>query len=236
MNLLPTLLLLRPSFSSGGRSLEDTKCSACVAILDELASSVAREPPQMNVDMRLMSERLADQGGGDSSGKVRSYETSELRAIERLESMCPPMKNYVMIEEEERSYYQRAFGIGDGEGMSFGGSITLNTPQSKDQGSSLRVYCDSLVEAHEDEFTEALRAGMDRLDERICVEILGVCADAEEMSTLPRVAKRVEQMTLEPPDEATPEDIQRAKSLGKKKRRKRRKSSSSSSAEPKSEL
>ena len=125
MLLLLLLLAPVPSLGNGdrrsemertpGRSLEDTKCSACIAILDELASSVAREPPQMNVDMRLMSERLAE-GSGDSSGKVRSYETSELRAIERLESMCPPMKNFVMVEEEGRSYYQRAFGIGDGEG------------------------------------------------------------------------------------------------------------------------
>ena len=87
-----------------------------------------------------------------------------------------------------------------------------------------------------DEFTEALRAGMDRLDERICVDILGVCKDAEEMSSLPRVAKKVEKMTLEPPEEATAEDIKRAKSRATKKKKKKRKSSVVAAVESKSEL
>ena len=58
------------------------------------------------------------------------------------------------------------------------GSMTLGGAQSETEGRALKLYCDRIVEEHEDDWVTATQAGVDKLEERICTTMLELCGKA----------------------------------------------------------
>ena len=111
---------------------------------------------------------------------------SELRAIELLEQLCPPMNDYALIEPEGRpAYFQRVQNF-DGP-ITITGSLHFGGPKQREEGLQLRTFCDRLVEENEDALGAAIRAGeLDGLDARLCVDELRMCEGAASFAELPR--------------------------------------------------
>lgn len=96
---------------------------------------------------------------GKRQGKVVDYTMSELRAMELTEGLCTNMKDYQAVEmsrgDEKRRVYQK-LNNADGP-VTISGSMQLGGANSEGESRELRLYCDRLVEEHEEDIASALQ-------------------------------------------------------------------------------
>ncbi|GMI44927.1 hypothetical protein TrCOL_g2719 [Triparma columacea] len=139
-----------------GKDFWDARCSACVSVIAELERNLELEQPRQNVDLRNTLQ--APPQGGEKKKKVIAYEVSELRGIEVMEDLCVGMDQYGITKEEDGSVtFQRYNAKGAGT-VKIMGSMTIGSDQFHEDRKMLRSYCDNLVEEHEDDLLEAIRA------------------------------------------------------------------------------
>jgi hypothetical protein len=151
----------------------DEKCSACKAIVYELDRAMRFERPQENIKV---GRQVLDSSGKRSVGRVVDYKQSELRAITIIDSLCPTMQHYGKVVKDGESRWMRVnYAEGD---VVIDGSMTLGGAKSETEGKALKLYCDRLVEEHEDDWVSATQAGVDQLEERICTTMLKLCGKA----------------------------------------------------------
>jgi hypothetical protein len=151
----------------------DEKCSACKAIVYELDRAMRFERPQENIKV---GRQVLDSNGKRSVGRVVNYKQSELRAITIIDGLCPTMQHYGKVVKDGESRWMRVnYAEGD---VVIDGSMTLGGAQSETEGRALKLYCDRIVEEHEDDWVTATQAGVDKLEERICTTMLELCGKA----------------------------------------------------------
>jgi hypothetical protein len=127
-----------------------------VSVIAELERNLELEQPRQNVDLRNTLQ--APPQGGEKKKKVIAYEVSELRGIEVMEDLCVGMDQYGITKEEDGSVtFQRYNAKGAGT-VKIMGSMTIGSDQFHEDRKMLRSYCDNLVEEHEDDLLEAIRA------------------------------------------------------------------------------
>jgi hypothetical protein len=141
-----------------GKDFFHAKCSACVSVVAELERNLELEPPRSNIDLRNTLR------APDAKRKVVAYEVSELRGLEVLEQLCPGMDQFGIVREENGDvFFQRYNAKGAGT-VKIEGSMTLGSDQFQEDRKRLQVWCDELVEEHEDMLLEAIRsAGLAKL-------------------------------------------------------------------------
>lgn len=182
--LVATALLLALLPHGADALAKEDRCSACKAMAGELGRAVAKEMPAMDVDLR--QPRGAKPG--QRAGKVIDWHLSELRAMELTEDLCRNMEDYVAVDKDGRKEYQK---INNNDGpVTISGSISMGAHTEGDKR-ALRLYCDALIEEHEEEIQALLQRAEPRDDDfdadvraGICVQAAGVCS-AEDIVRLP---------------------------------------------------
>ena len=148
---------------------KEEKCSACKAVMYELDRMLRFEKPQSGI----MKNRRLSSDGKVLHGEVTDYRNSELRAITIVDSLCAGMKDYGKVQKDGHAKWIRVnYAEGD---VVIDGSMTLGGQQSTAEGRALQVYCDKIVEQHEDAFTAAVQEGPDGLEEKLCVNTAKLC-------------------------------------------------------------
>jgi len=105
-----------------------------------------------------------------------------LRAITIIDSLCPTMQHYGKVVKEGESRWMRVnYAEGD---VVIDGSMTLGGAKSETEGKALKLYCDRVVEEHEDDWVAATQAGVDNLEARVCTQMLKLCGK-EAIEALP---------------------------------------------------
>jgi len=131
-------------------ALDELKCSACCSIVAELERNLETEKPRMNVDLR---NTLTTKGAG---GKEIDWAVSEARIIEQLEQLCKGMHHYgVTVQDDGTASFQR-HSVGGGS-VHISGTMKIGTKKYHQDRQELTVYCDALVEEHEDLLGEAVK-------------------------------------------------------------------------------
>ena len=177
MNRLLIFLIALPTTAAQTAFLGlDEKCSACKAIVYELDRAMRFETPQENIKV---GRQVLDSNGKRSVGRTVDYKQSELRAITVIDSLCPTMQHYGKVVKDGESRWMRVnYAEGD---VVIDGSMTLGGAKSETEGRALKLYCDRIVEEHEDDWVAATQAGVDNLEARICTKMLKLCGkEAEE--------------------------------------------------------
>ena len=133
-----------------------------------LSHSLSLSPPRPTThDLRSPS------AGKRSVGQQIDYKQSELRAITIIDSLCPTMQHYGKVVKEGESRWMRVnYAEGD---VVIDGSMTLGGAKSETEGKALKLYCDRVVEEHEDDWVAATQAGVDNLEARVCTQMLKLC-------------------------------------------------------------
>ena len=117
-----------------------------------------------------------DSNGKRSVGRTVGYKQSELRAITIIDGLCPNMQHYGKVVKDNESRWMRVnYAEGD---VVIDGSMTLGGAKSETEGRALKLYCDRIVEEHEDDWVSATQAGVEQLETRICTSMLKLCGKA----------------------------------------------------------
>jgi protein canopy 1/2 len=155
MRLLCTLPLLAAVASAGVPNFSKLKCEACEAVVDELDSVLRAEASSVEGRMGIeVGGRLDSKG--KRQGKVISYEMSEMRAMEVLESLCQGVAHYRSVEGDRkgRFWFSRMKDYHD--------RGTLEIPEAEheeDMKRSLKVFCGAMVEEYEELLTTVIQRG-----------------------------------------------------------------------------
>jgi hypothetical protein len=213
----------------------DLKCSGCSAVVDEIGEALKKEMPQQDLDLRA---RL--NSGGERLGKVVDWKMSELRALELMDGLCEQVAEKYTVAEGSQ-FYSRVkakddiqngklhVNIGDDKGSTGFGDLSdmlknLNkqmTPEGKKIKRELRVYCDSLLEEHEDEVAKSIQK-VEGLRERLCVETTNMCS-REQLDVVEKEADASKEKRQEKEKDADKETQEKKKKKKKKKKTKKKK-------------
>ena len=131
-------------------NLDELKCSACCSIVAELERNLETEKPKMNVDLR---NTLTARGAG---GKRVDWAVSETRILEQIEQLCPGMQHYGVTTQADGSASFQRHSVGGGS-VHISGTMRIGTKKYHQDRLQLQVYCDRLVEEHEDLLGEAIK-------------------------------------------------------------------------------
>lgn len=104
----------------------------------------------MNVDLR---NTLTTRGAG---GKQIDWAVSEIRIVEQLEQLCPGMQHYGVTTQEDGTASFQRHSVGGGS-VHITGTMRIGTKKYHHDRQQLQVYCDQLVEEHEELLAEAIK-------------------------------------------------------------------------------
>ena len=201
----PVLAILLSSSVPVVRGLHriDEKCSACNAIVYELDRALRFE---IKGQSAIVVGRLDSRG--KRVGRKTNYEVSELRVIEVMERLCPQMQHYGKTKMDDGSEKWQRVNYAEGD-VVIDGTMTLGGAQGHTQGQELKVWCDAMVEKHEEQFEEAIKGGPEGLAKTICVDSLNVCgedlkANVAELAPPPNMQRK-------PKEKKTPEEWKKYK-------------------------
>merc|ERR1711964_227893 len=127
------------------------------------------EKNRMDLDMLARLDST-----GKRRGKVVNYEMSETRAISVMESVCPNMQDYERTECKPPTMLCSRFAKKAGiiqRGAKKDASKTLAAIDSprKMLEQQLTVFCESLLEEHEDDISDQIRSNVTEGRSKLCV-------------------------------------------------------------------
>jgi hypothetical protein len=120
------------------------KCAACMAMLKELTISLDDEPAHGDLDLRA---HLGSDG--KRQGKEIRWQVSEARSIEIVEGLCNVMNQYYLDDEADFDVYER-FDVSRGPMGASALRFITNRAEASQEAKELQVYCQKLVEEHEE--------------------------------------------------------------------------------------
>ena len=110
--------------------------------------------------------------------KAVPWQVSELRTIEIFEALCASMEDYFLMSHLGRRSWVKLNGR-EGDAL-VAGSVDIGSMQSREERRELRMYCETLLEAHEDALSAAIRTAQAAdLAQFLCVDEVAVCAPAD---------------------------------------------------------
>lgn len=82
----------------------------------------------------------------------------QLTSFERacVQDLCGNMDDYARVENDGRTGFTKISNT-DGEAITISGGLSLGGDQSKDAKRELKLFCDALVEEHEDSIGKLLQ-------------------------------------------------------------------------------
>ena len=187
------------------------RCSACLAVMDEVVDIATSTQNGMSLDLR--------RGVGKSkNGKVVPWRYSETRAFEVLDNVCPRMRGYLLVEpnSDGKFEFQRMGEYSEGElivhKMHIKGRTEIGSPKSNAKGHELEMYCGTLIEQHEEQLLAALTSDpeaavshstsqqpdISKLRQLVCVESNALCT-LEDLSAFATKREEREKGLPAPP-------------------------------------
>lgn len=164
--------------------------------------------PQQDLDLR---SRLDSRG--ERKGKVVDWKLSELRAMELLEGICKNMADYSIVTGNDGvKRYQKIQNVAGG--VTISGSMSFGGEGQGDQGKELRLYCDGLIENHEEALTEAVQE-VEGLRQKLCVDTAHLCSNSQ-------LDKLVEENIVRTPETKTTEDKRGTEEVPRKMKKKKK--------------
>ncbi|KAG2485716.1 hypothetical protein HYH03_015600 [Edaphochlamys debaryana] len=154
LSIIVLVLALALGASAGGvlKKIE-APCTACKAVAAELQRRIEKEPVRNHVDLRHRLDK-----DGKRYGKIISYQSSELRAVELLDGLCGSMRDYGLVSPQGKKtkYWLKV----KGEGSKSTDNVTRYSRDEEDARSKrLEAYCGTLVEEFEEELYEGIMKG-----------------------------------------------------------------------------
>ena len=223
MRLLALLVLVR------GTAALDT-CDACCVVLEALAITLKLEHVDEDRQDILSGGRL--DSTGKRQGKMIEYEKSEFRSSHLLEQMCRVVSTF--SKEPEAPLFLRnmtlaaSFKFGASFEASTGQAIFSAAPKTVEERDAreLRVYCDSLVEEHEEAMAKIIFDGTvesAETREAVCVHLAdSACGDRAALDVMweRRADAKAERAESQSQGDATDANKSRATKRKTKKKKK----------------
>ncbi len=110
--------------------------------------------------------------GTSETGLTVPWEVSELRAIEIMESLCPNMHDYTLVERDGRLKWQKYNHV---HTVTIIGTSEIGGHRSEVRSQKLRLFCDSLVEEFDETITYSIRNMQPDLIHHMCVAETQLC-------------------------------------------------------------
>ncbi|XP_013393351.1 protein canopy homolog 2 [Lingula anatina] len=153
---------------------EKTQCGACRVIVDEVNWAISQEDPKKKV--QVGSFRV-DPNGNQGTREI-PYARSEIHLTELFENICQKSKDYAQSRDSKTNNVQFVRTAA----RSPGDSVTLtNVVLSADSQKSLKFACESFIEDHEDDMLKIFSKEDGDAEQKLCVDITGVC-ELEDLS------------------------------------------------------
>lgn len=191
--LLRLLLFVTFMLQSADVGAIDAKCSACLAVVDELNATLIREKPHPTNSMKV-GGRLGANGKRDE--KVIDWRTSETRVIDILEEVCKGMDSYSLSNWQDNKkggvpmHWQK---VGIGNDMIITEAVTLGASNDL-QKKELSNWCYATVEKNEDAIVQAIQSERDDLTFFICEDKAKACVGEDREAEYTRRSNDAKHM------------------------------------------